>query len=45
MEESDTSEEFYKLKPIHCKMCNSKNIRTTNNFRICNRCGFKEEIK
>ena len=30
---------------LRCSQCNSKQIRTTKHFRICNRCGYKEEIK
>ena len=30
---------------LRCSQCNSKQIRTTKQFRICNRCGYKEEIK
>lgn len=29
---------------LRCKNCKSKNIRTTKEFRICNRCGFKEKL-
>ena len=32
------------LETLRCKNCKSKNIRTTKEFRICNRCGFKEEL-
>jgi len=38
MEEEDV------LEILRCKKCESKQIRTTKKYRICNRCGFREEI-
>ena len=28
-----------------CEVCNSSQIRTTNKYQICNRCGFRKEIE
>jgi len=32
-------------KHIYCKECGSSQIRTTKDFRICIRCGYKEKVK
>ena len=30
---------------FRCEKCKSKQVRTTKYFRICIRCGHKEELK
>jgi len=37
-------EECEELEIPTCEKCGSKQIRTTKKFRICIRCGNKEEI-
>jgi len=32
-----------KVKVPRCKKCGSRQIRTTFKYKICIRCGFKEE--
>ena len=32
-------------KKPRCSECNSTQIRTTSKYRICIRCGFKEELE
>jgi len=34
-----------KLEIPRCNNCGSKNIRTTKEYKICIRCGYKEEIE
>ena len=38
-------EEVKKLVELRCPKCNSKQIRTTKKYRICNHCGYKEDLK
>ena len=28
---------------LRCSKCNSKQIRTTKKYRVCNHCGYREE--
>lgn len=32
-------------KGPRCKKCNSTQVRTTKDHRICIRCGFKEKLE
>jgi len=29
---------------LTCKKCGSRQTRTTKDYKICNRCGFKEKL-
>lgn len=33
------------VKKLECSKCGSKQIRTTKTERVCNRCGFREDIE
>jgi len=38
-------EDEFKILELRCPKCNSRQIRTTKKYRVCNHCGFKEELK
>jgi len=38
-------EEVEKLEVPTCKKCKSRQIRTTKTYRICVRCGYKEQLE
>jgi len=33
------------LEILTCEKCGSKNVRTTKYYRICIRCGHREDLK